>query len=404
MLALGSPLHAFDFDTLHGGRVDRAPREEGREAPHARRHRSQARAVRPPDRRRRPRDRARRDHGRRGDRGHRRRRPPCCSRRRTSSRCPCCARSERLALRTEGSNRWEKGVDPYLAGPAATMATRHDRRARRRALDRCRRRAGEHADARRPDAPAGADERAARARGRGRAAVGDPRRRSASSRRSGGYRVPTWRARDVTREVDLIEEVARFVLDEIPFTLPEHDVDVRPADAVAAHPAPRRGRAGRLRLLRGVHLDLRGRRGPAPAAADLAGGRCASRVARGEPRRGGARERRGRRDGSRALRDRTHVPHAAASCRTSGGTSPASSTAASRRRSGRSSSSTRRSRSSRRSNARRSLCSIRARLRGRTRAGSASCTPRCSTASGARSSSISTHWSSVRPRSSRSRR
>jgi Phenylalanyl-tRNA synthetase beta subunit len=25
--------------------------------------------------------------------------------------------SERLALRTEGSNRWEKGVDPYLAGP-----------------------------------------------------------------------------------------------------------------------------------------------------------------------------------------------------------------------------------------------------------------------------------------------
>ncbi len=28
--------------------------------------------------------------------------------------------SERLALRTEGSNRWEKGVDPYLAGPAAT--------------------------------------------------------------------------------------------------------------------------------------------------------------------------------------------------------------------------------------------------------------------------------------------
>jgi phenylalanyl-tRNA synthetase beta chain len=32
--------------------------------------------------------------------------------------------SERLALRTEGSNRWEKGVDPHLAGPAATMATR----------------------------------------------------------------------------------------------------------------------------------------------------------------------------------------------------------------------------------------------------------------------------------------
>jgi len=32
--------------------------------------------------------------------------------------------SERLRLRTEGSNRWEKGVDPYLACPAATLATR----------------------------------------------------------------------------------------------------------------------------------------------------------------------------------------------------------------------------------------------------------------------------------------
>src|SRR5207253_3379024 len=31
--------------------------------------------------------------------------------------------SERLRLRTEGSNRWEKGVDPYLAEPAAVLAT-----------------------------------------------------------------------------------------------------------------------------------------------------------------------------------------------------------------------------------------------------------------------------------------
>src|SRR5207248_4119447 len=33
--------------------------------------------------------------------------------------------------------------------------------------------------------------------------------------------VPTWRARDVTREVDVIEEIARFRLDDVPFTLPE---------------------------------------------------------------------------------------------------------------------------------------------------------------------------------------
>jgi phenylalanyl-tRNA synthetase beta chain len=38
-----------------------------------------------------------------------------------------------------------------------------------------------------------------------------------------GFRVPTWRARDVTREVDLIEEVARFELPEIPFTLPRRE-------------------------------------------------------------------------------------------------------------------------------------------------------------------------------------
>ena len=32
--------------------------------------------------------------------------------------------SERLGLRTAGSNRWEKGVDPYLAEPAAVLASR----------------------------------------------------------------------------------------------------------------------------------------------------------------------------------------------------------------------------------------------------------------------------------------
>jgi phenylalanyl-tRNA synthetase beta chain len=39
----------------------------------------------------------------------------------------------------------------------------------------------------------------------------------------GGFRVPTWRARDVTREIDLVEEIARFKMEEIPFTLPERD-------------------------------------------------------------------------------------------------------------------------------------------------------------------------------------
>src|SRR5207249_1464138 len=31
---------------------------------------------------------------------------------------------------------------------------------------------------------------------------------------------PTWRARDVTREIDVVEEIARFRLEDVPFTLP----------------------------------------------------------------------------------------------------------------------------------------------------------------------------------------
>ena len=42
-------------------------------------------------------------------------------------------------------------------------------------------------------------------------------------RANGGFRVPTWRARDVTREIDLVEEVARFKMEEIPFTLPKRE-------------------------------------------------------------------------------------------------------------------------------------------------------------------------------------
>jgi len=131
--------------------------------------------------------------------------------------------SERLALRTEGSNRWEKGVDPYLAAPAATLATRlileltsarwtaaadvHEELPLRRTI---------------PFRPAWTNEKlglevAAERQEAILAKLGfDPD--------GDGFRVPTWRARDVTREIDLVEEVARFVLGEIPFTLPMRDV------------------------------------------------------------------------------------------------------------------------------------------------------------------------------------
>ncbi len=128
--------------------------------------------------------------------------------------------SERLGLRTEGSNRWEKGVDPHLAELAARLATElivglaggryaggvdvHGELPGRRVL---------------PYRPA-----------RARALIGldvhDERQRriltSLGFEVSSGWtvRVPTWRGRDVTREVDLVEEIARFELDRVPFTLP----------------------------------------------------------------------------------------------------------------------------------------------------------------------------------------
>jgi phenylalanyl-tRNA synthetase beta chain len=131
--------------------------------------------------------------------------------------------SERLALRTEGSNRWEKGVDPYLAGPAATLATRMlvELTGARWVGS-----SDVHADLPQPAVISLRPERTNAVLGLDVA----PERQTAIleslgfARADGGYRVPTWRGRDVTREIDLVEEVARFVLEEIPFTLPRHDV------------------------------------------------------------------------------------------------------------------------------------------------------------------------------------
>jgi phenylalanyl-tRNA synthetase beta chain len=127
--------------------------------------------------------------------------------------------SERLRLRTEGSNRWEKGVDPYLAEQAAVWATEL-------IVDLAGARWVGHADehAKLPERPV-ARFRPERTNELIGLDIAEPEQhdlltRLGNERRDGEYVVPTWRARDVTREVDLIEEVARFHLDEVPFTLP----------------------------------------------------------------------------------------------------------------------------------------------------------------------------------------
>jgi phenylalanyl-tRNA synthetase beta chain len=127
--------------------------------------------------------------------------------------------SERLALRSEGSNKWEKGVDPYAAEPAAVLASRL-------LVDLAGAELAGHADVHEglPPRPQVSlrPERARRLIGLD---VPDDEQRAIL----GGFgfefdgweaTVPTWRARDVTREIDLVEEVARAVLDRVPYTMP----------------------------------------------------------------------------------------------------------------------------------------------------------------------------------------
>ena len=128
--------------------------------------------------------------------------------------------SERLGLRTEGSNRWEKGVDPHAAEPAAVLASRL-------LVDLCGARMTGSTDvhAGLPQRPV-VSLRPARARHVIGLAVPDEQQRSILE--SFGFAVtddfevtvPTYRARDVTREIDVVEEVARAVLDQVPKTMP----------------------------------------------------------------------------------------------------------------------------------------------------------------------------------------
>ena len=128
--------------------------------------------------------------------------------------------SERLALRTEGSNKWEKGVDPYAAEPAAVLASRL-------LVDLAGAEPTGSVDVNDglPDRPV-VTFRPARATALIGLDVAEEEQRSMLGRLEfevdDAWRVtvPTHRARDVTREIDLVEEVARVVLDRVPLTMP----------------------------------------------------------------------------------------------------------------------------------------------------------------------------------------
>lgn len=221
MLALGSPLHVFDFETLHGGRVIVRRAGAGEEILTLD---GTLRRLLPTDLLIADADRAIALAGIMGGQETE------VSERTTSVLLEAAnfepvgilRSSERLGLRSEASNRWEKGVDPHVAGPAATLATRL-------IVDLSGARWTGHADVQgtlaeralirlrpeRTDEVLGLDvpahEQAAILAKLGFDSGPD------------GFLVPTWRARDVAREIDLIEEVARFKMSEIPFTLPRRD-------------------------------------------------------------------------------------------------------------------------------------------------------------------------------------
>ena len=191
--------------------------------------------------------------------------------------------SLKLGLRSEASTRFEKQLQPEQAMEAQARGHPADDRAVRRAAaaghDRHRRRR------------AGARRRSACAT-RASAACSASRSRASAAPRSSralefetadaadglDVTVPAFRRADVTREADLIEEVARLgALDKLPATLPSrHGASGRLTDAPAAAP-PRRRRAGRPGAARDRRLELRRARA-GRAAADR-------RPARGRARR-----------------------------------------------------------------------------------------------------------------------
>ncbi len=128
--------------------------------------------------------------------------------------------SRRLRLRSEASTRWEKGVDPELAEQAAVYATQLLVE-----LTGARWTGATDVKGELPPRPV-VQLRPARVD----ALVGIETPEGAQREileRLGfevdpdlNVTVPSWRARDVTRDVDLVEEIARFRLDQVPATLP----------------------------------------------------------------------------------------------------------------------------------------------------------------------------------------
>ncbi len=129
--------------------------------------------------------------------------------------------SSRLGLRTEGSSRWEKGLDPHLPPIALRLASQlmvelAGARLVPGTVDL-------HGDLPEPPVVPLRKRRLEETIG---VAYTDAEIDRALTRlgyesTDAGWRVPTWRAADTTREIDLIEEVARvYDLERVPIAMP----------------------------------------------------------------------------------------------------------------------------------------------------------------------------------------
>ncbi len=128
---------------------------------------------------------------------------------------------ERLRVRSEAQTRWEKGVAPEVAEPAAVYATQL-------LAELCGARWVGETDVKAPFPERPVIQLRPERAGQ---IVGIPIPAEEQRRRlvrlgfevadDWTVQVPAWRARDVKREIDLVEEVARFRLEEVPPTMPE---------------------------------------------------------------------------------------------------------------------------------------------------------------------------------------
>ena len=127
---------------------------------------------------------------------------------------------ERQRMRSESQTRWEKGVDAELAGPAARYASQL-------LVELAGARWTGEGEARGElPAPAVIAFRPGYTNDVLGLEIAESEQRERLGRlgfdvgKKWDVTVPTWRSRDVRREIDVVEEVARFRLEDVPVTLP----------------------------------------------------------------------------------------------------------------------------------------------------------------------------------------